>query len=126
MLQKTAIKNLLPLALIIIAIGFSSCEKEEPATAIIIVKDVLGDPVKKALVEIYPDSSVTVDINRESLEEMTQSGETDANGRKEFQFEYEAILRVKVTKYSGNDTLRGNNVIRLRKEKTETKIIEVY
>jgi len=125
MLQKRFIKSFL--AAITLIIAFSSCEKDPPpATAVIIVQDVLGQKLQGAFVEIYPDSGVTIDVNRPPLEGMTQSGTTDINGRKEFKFQFEAILRVKATMYSGNDTLTGIDIIRLRREKTETKTIEVY
>ena len=123
--QKTAIKNFL--ALIALSFVFASCEKEDQsAKAVIIVQDVLAQKVEDAIVEVYPDSGVTVNVNRPILAGMSQSGTTDVNGRKEFSFPFDAILRVKITKYDGNDTLRGIDVIRLVSEKTETKTIEVY
>ena len=78
--QKTAIKNFL--ALIALSFVFASCEKEDQsAKAVIIVQDVLAQKGEDAIVEVYPDSGVTVNVNRPILAGMSQSGTTDVNGR---------------------------------------------
>ena len=55
---------------------------------------------------------------------LTQTKETDAIGRAEFVYKYEAILDVTVSKTSGNDTYEGSGIIRLLTGKTEQVTIE--
>ena len=102
----------------------SSCQKEETTRAIIIVKDSNGVRLNAANVWIYPDAT-QIPSNLELVEEMSQLGVTDSDGSKEFEFPNEAILKVEAAKQAGNEYLSGENVVRLLKGKTVTKIVEI-
>jgi hypothetical protein len=56
---------------------------------------------------------------------LTKINITDANGRVQFTYELEAILNVKATVTIDNDDFEGENIIRLLKGKTTTKIVEI-
>ena len=107
-------------ALVVIG-SFSSCKKEKETIGVIIVQDYTGSPVDGAYVTLHQDGHIPAPDP--SIKRMNV---TDANGRAEFTYELEAILQVDVIRIRGNDTLQGSNVIRLLKEKTVTKIVEVY
>ena len=103
---------------------FISCQKENPTKAIIIVKDANGNRVNDANIWIYPDAS-QIPSNLDLIDEMSQLGESDSEGSKEFEFPYEAILKVEAAKQVGNDYLTGENVVRLLEGKTVTKNVEI-
>ena len=105
-------------------LSISSCQKESLTKAIIIVKDTNGNRINQANVWIYPDAS-QIPSNLDLLEEMSQDGKTEDDGAKEFEFPYEAILKIEAAKQIGNSYLTGENVVRLLQGKTVTKIIEI-
>lgn len=106
------------------ATSLLSCQKETVTKAIIIVKDANGNRIGEADIWVYPDAS-QIPSNLELIDEMSQLGESDSDGSKEFEFPYEAILKVEAAKSVGNDYLSGENVVRLLKGKTVTKTIEI-
>lgn len=119
-------KGLFFLVMVFLTSTIYSCKKENPTIGIIVVQNESGNSVGGALVEVYPDSSSTTDIGQAPITEMYKQGTTDSNGRKEFEFPYEARLKIRVTKTIGNNDLKANNYINLRKNKKETKTIQLY
>ena len=126
MFKKMVKKSLFFLVIVFLTSTIYSCKKESPTIGIIIVQNESGNSVGGALVEVYPDSSSTTDIGQAPITEMYKEGKTDSNGRKEFEFLYEARLKVRVTKTVENNDLKAINYINLRKSKKETKIIQLY
>ena len=121
---NTLVKSKTLFILILSICLISACQKDEATRAIIIVKDSNGVRLNAANVWIYPDAS-QIPSNLDLVDEMSQLGITDSDGSKEFEFPNEAILKVEAAKQSGNDYLSGENVIRLLKGKTVTKIVEI-
>ena len=103
-----------------------SCGKPNETIGIIVVKDSNNNLVKNAYVTLHQDNLPNSPSGQEVLEEIKRENlRTDANGRVEVIYELEAILNVDVWKPSGNDTLRGTDIIRLLREKTITKTVEI-
>ena len=99
----------------------SSCEVEHTYKAEITIVDASGDPMSGVTVVLdQPNASPGTD----PIENLTQTKETDASGRAEFVYKYEAILDVNVSKTSGNDTYEGSGIIRLLIGKTEQVTVE--
>jgi len=126
MLNKIFKQTILTLAAVILCFFFNSCAKEKETIGIVIVKDVNGNAVKNAFVTLHQDDLPNSPSGQEVLDEIRRENlKTDSNGRVEVIYELEAILNVDVWKPSGNDTLRGTDIIRLLKEKTVTKVVEI-
>ncbi|HIG32567.1 MAG TPA: hypothetical protein EYQ09_03885 [Flavobacteriales bacterium] len=124
MLNKIFKSGLIGVFALVMIVTFTSCEKEKETTGVIIVKNSNGVVVPNASVTLFPDqiispSGVYPDPS------LTKSKWTDANGQAEFTYELEAILNIEVTKIDGNSTYTGVNIIRLLKEKTVTKVVEI-
>ena len=126
MLNKIFKQTILTLAAVILCFFFNSCAKEKETIGIVIVKDVNGNAVKNAFVTLHQDDLPNSPSGQEVLDEIRRENlKTDSNGRVEVIYELEAILNVDVWKPSGNDTLRGTDIIRLLKAKTVTKVVEI-
>ena len=126
MLNKIFKQIILTLAVVILCFFFNSCAKEKETIGIVIVKDVNGNAVKNAFVTLHQDDLPNSPSGQEVLDEIRRENlKTDSNGRVEVIYELEAILNVDVWKPSGNDTLIGTDIIRLLKEKTVTKVVEI-
>ena len=126
MLNKIFKQTILTLAAVILCFFFNSCAKEKETIGIVIVKDVNGNAVKNAFVTLHQDDLPNSPSGQEVLDEIRRENlKTDSNGRVEVIYELEAILNVDVWKPSGNDTLIGTDIIRLLKEKTVTKVVEI-
>tara|TARA_Y100000766_G_C18869951_1_gene587718 strand:- start:519 stop:902 length:384 start_codon:yes stop_codon:yes gene_type:complete len=126
MLNKIFKQTILTLAVVILCFFFNSCAKEKETIGIVIVKDVNGNAVKNAFVTLHQDDLPNSPSGQEVLDEIRRENlKTDSNGRVEVIYELEAILNVDVWKPSGNDTLRGTDIIRLLKAKTVTKVVEI-
>ena len=126
MLNKIFKQTILTLAAVILCFFFNSCAKEKETIGIVIVKDVNGNAVKNAFVTLHQDDLPNSPSGQEVLDEIRRENlKTDSNGRVEVIYELEAILNVDVWKLSGNDTLKGTDIIRLLKEKTVTKVVEI-
>ena len=126
MLNKIFKQTILTLAAVILCFFFNSCAKEKETIGIVIVKDVNGNAVKNAFVTLHQDDLPNSPSGQEVLDEIRRENlKTDSNGRVEVIYELEAILNIDVWKPSGNDTLRGTDIIRLLKEKTVTKVVEI-
>lgn len=95
----------------------SSCEETSPAKAIITVVDSLQFPVAGAIVELKQDSVVNQSTGVQANVSDIQI--SDPSGQTFHQFQWEAVLNVKVTK--GN--LSTIDFIRLEQSKTVRKTV---
>jgi hypothetical protein len=105
-------------------ISFSSCEKAKDTIGVIIVKDSNGNTVSQATVVLHQDGLISQQGSATNPD-LRKTDKTDANGRAEFTYDLEAIFQVDVEKIDGNNTYSGSNIIRLLKEKTVTKVVEI-
>lgn len=110
------------LSLSVFMLVFSACEKPADTIAIIKVIDVNGNPVEGARVRLHQDGLVSTSGQYSNISDEQWS---DASGTTEHVFEHEAILNVEVSKWVGTNELVGTNVIRLLKEKTVSKTVEI-
>ena len=115
-------KSFLVVAFSVLALTFNSCTKPDDTKAIITVVDVNRIVVKGAKVRLHQDGQVS---QSGQYSEITNEQLTDDNGQTEHVFEHEAILNVDVNIWVGTNELTGSNVIRLLKNKTVTKTIEI-
>ena len=115
-------KSFLIVALSVFALTFNSCKKPDDTKAIITVIDINGAVVKDAKVRLHQDGQVS---QSGQYSEITNEQWTDDNGQTEHVFEHEAILNVDVNIWIGTNELTGSNVIRLLKNKTVSKTIEI-
>ena len=121
-MKKTILKiSSVLFVFLLVSTVFTSCTKEKDTIGIIKVVSSSGQAM----------SGVTVVLDQQNTEPGTdpianlkQTKTTDASGRAEFIYTYEAILDVSVSKTSGNDTYQGSGVIRLLRGKTEQITIE--
>ncbi|MDC0201627.1 hypothetical protein OAJ56_00125 [Flavobacteriales bacterium] len=121
-MKKTTLKiSSILFAFLLVSTVFTSCTKEKDTIGIIKVVNSNGQPM----------SGVTVVLDQQNTEPGTdpilnlrQTKKTDASGRAEFIYRYEAILDVSVNKTDGNDTYQGSGVIRLLRGKTEQITVE--
>ena len=104
---------------------FTSCEKEKETIAVIIVKDTYGNVVSGAKVEVYPNQTVNPTSGNLPISDLRKVNTTDANGKAQFTYELELILNVKATIKIGNYDYEGNNIIRLLRGQTITKVVEI-
>ena len=124
MLNKIFKLGLIGAFALVMTVTFTSCEKEKETTGVIIVKNSNGVVVPNASVTVFPDQTISPSGTYPDPS-LTKSKWTDANGQAEFTYELEAILNIEVTKVDGNSTYTGVNIIRLLKEKTVTKVVEI-
>ena len=115
-------KSFLIVAFSVLALTVNSCKKPDDTKAIITVVDVNRTVVKGAKVRLHLDGQVS---QSGQYSEITNEQWTDDNGQTEHVFEHEAILNVDVNIWVGTNELTGSNVIRLLKNKTVTKTIEI-
>ena len=121
-MKKTILKiSSVLFVFLLVSTVFTSCTKEKDTIGIIKVVSSSGQAM----------SGVTVVLDQQNTEPGTdpianlkQTKTTDASGRAEFIYTYEAILDASVSKTSGNDTYQGSGVIRLLRGKTEQITIE--
>ena len=121
-MKKTIIKiSSVLFVFLLVSTVFTSCTKEKETIGIIKVVYSNGNPVIGATVILDQQNT---EPGTNPIENLQQENTTDASGRAEFRYTYEAILDVTVTKTSGNDTYEGSGVIRLLRGKTEQITIE--
>tara|TARA_B110000240_G_scaffold87786_1_gene99853 strand:- start:133 stop:519 length:387 start_codon:yes stop_codon:yes gene_type:complete len=125
MLNKILKSVLLGIFALVIVTNFSSCKKEKDTIAVIIVKDTNGNVVSGAQVELYPNQSINPVSGELPNSDLNKINTTDANGRVQFNYDLESILNIKATIKIGNDDYEGNNIIRLLRGKTTTKVVEI-
>jgi hypothetical protein len=122
-MKKTLLKiSSVLLIFLFVSTTFSSCEKEKNTIGIIKVVYSNGNLVNGANVSLSQNNTIP---GTSPIPNLTQSHFTDASGKAEFTYRYEAILDVNVTKNSGNDTYTGSGVIRLLRGKTEQITVEI-
>jgi len=124
MLNRIFKTVLLGVFALVITTTFTSCKKEKETIAVIIVKNTSGNVMSEVTVKLYPEPIFSPNGQLPSSE-LTKTNITDANGRAQFTYELESILNVKATVTIDNDDFEGNNIIRLLKGKTTTKVIEI-
>ena len=124
MLNKIFKVGLIGFFALVMIVTFTSCEKEKETIGVIIVKNSNGVVVPNASVIVFPEQTISPS-GAYPLPSLTKSKWTDANGQAEFDYDLEAILNIEVIKYNNNDTLKGNNIIRLEQGKTITKVVEI-
>ena len=105
-----------------LAISFNSCKKAADTKAIITVIDINGVVVTDAKVRLHQDGLVS---QAGQYSEVINEQWTDNNGQTEHVFENEAILKADVSKWVGTNELTGSNVVRLLKNKTVNKTIQI-
>tara|TARA_B100000767_G_scaffold182681_1_gene170548 strand:+ start:189 stop:575 length:387 start_codon:yes stop_codon:yes gene_type:complete len=110
---------------LVITTTFTSCKKEKDTIAVIIVKDTNGNVVSGAQVELYPNQSINPVSGELPNSDLNKINTTDANGRVQFNYDLESILNIKATIKIGNNDYEGNNIIRLLRGKTTTKVVEI-
>jgi len=121
-MKKTILKiSSILLVFLLVSTVFTSCTKEKDTIGIIKVVYSNGNPVTGATVVLDQQNT---EPGTNPIENLQQENTTDASGRAEFRYTYEAILDVSVSKTSGNDTYEGSGVIRLLRGKTEQITIE--
>ena len=121
-MKNTTLKISSILLLFIIAFTvFISCTKEKDTIGIIKVVNSNGQIMSGATVVLDQQNT---DPGTDPISNLKQTKKTDATGKAEFIYRYEAILDVNVNKTSGNNTYQGSGVIRLLRGKTEQITIE--
>ena len=121
-MKKTILKiSSVLFILLLVSTVFTSCTKEKDTIGIIKVVYSNGNPVIGATVILDQQNT---EPGTDPIDNLARKKETDASGRAEFKYTYEAILDVSVSKTSGNDTYEGSGVIRLLRGKTEQITIE--
>ena len=124
MLNRICKTVLLGFFSLVITTTFTSCSKEKDTIARIIVKNTNGEVVPDATVKLYPDATIS-DNGSTPNPSLTKTNITDSNGRAEFTYELEVVLKIEVTILIGNDYFQGKNVINLLRGKTTTKYVEI-
>ena len=124
MLNKIFKSGLMGVFALVMIVAITSCQKEKEIIGIIIVKDSNNAVVANAEVTLFPDPVLSPG-GLSPDPRLTKTNKTDANGHAEFTYELEAILNIEITKVDGNSTYTGVNIIRLLKEKTVTKVVEI-
>ena len=125
MLNRIFKTVLLGVFALVITTTFTSCRKEKETIAVIIVKDTFGSVVSGALVELYPNQSINPVSGELPNFDLNKVNTTDADGRVQFNYDLESILNIKATIKIGNDDYEGNNIIRLLRGQTTTKVVEI-
>jgi|TARA_B110000211_G_scaffold221535_1_gene269283 hypothetical protein len=125
MLNRIFKTVLLGVFALVITTTFTSCKKEKETIAVIIVKDTFGSVVSGALVELYPNQSINPVSGELPNFDLNKVNTTDADGRVQFNYDLESILNIKATIKIGNDDYEGNNIIRLLRGQTTTKVVEI-
>ena len=125
MLNRIFKTILLGVFALVITTTFTSCKKEKDTIAVIIVKDTNGNVVSGAQVELYPNQNINPVSGELPNSDLNKINTTDANGRVQFNYDLESILNIKATIKIGNDDYEGNNIIRLLRGKTITKVVEI-
>ena len=121
-MKKTILKiSSVLFVFLLVSTVFISCTKEKDTIGIIKVVYSNGNPMIGATVVLDQQNT---EPGTDPIINLKQTKTTDASGRAEFIYKYEAILDVNVNKTSGNDTYEGSGVIRLLRGKTEQITIE--
>jgi len=125
MLNRIFKTILLGVFALVITTTYTSCKKEKDTIAVIIVKDTNGNVVSGAQVELYPNQSINPVSGELPNFDLNKVKTSDSAGRVQFTYDLESILNIKATIQIGNDDYEGNNIIRLLRGKTTTKVVEI-
>ena len=109
------------LSLIFILSIITSCTKAKDTIGIIKVQYPNGSAMEEAIVILDQTNGAP---GTDPIKDLRQEKTTDASGRAEFIYTYEAILDVSVTKEEGNDIYIGSSVIKLIRGETTTEVVE--
>ena len=109
---------------IVLSTTITSCKKENDTIARIIVKNTNNQVVPNATVTLYPESTISPNGSTPNPS-LTKTNITDSNGKVEFTYELEAVLKIEATILIDNDNFQGNNIINLLRGKTTTKVVEI-
>ena len=118
---QTVILGVFALAL---SATITSCKKENDTIARIIVKNTNNQVVPNATVTLYPESTISPNGSTPNPS-LTKTNITDSNGKVDFTYELESVLKIEATILIGNDNFQGNNIINLLRGKTTTKVVEI-
>ena len=124
MLNRICKTVLLGVFALVIATIFTSCSKEKDTIARIIVKNTNGEVVPDATVRLYPEATIS-DNGSTPNSSLTKTDITDSNGKAEFTYELEVVLKIEATILIGNDNFQGDNRINLLRGETTTKVVEI-
>jgi hypothetical protein len=130
--MKIQIKRLFNLGAMVMLFmpAFFSCKKDQPTKAVITTLDSVGRPVVGAYVRVFQDSvvnqvtGVRANVSDEKI--------SDANGRTEHEFKWEAFLNIESVRIRldtasmplDTDTARG--YIRLEYQKTVEATVQFH
>ena len=106
---------------LLVSTVFTSCTKEKDTIGVVKVVNSSGQAMNGVTVVLDQQNT---EPGTDPIADLKQTKTTDASGKAEFIYKYEAILDVSVSKTSGNDTYQGSGVIRLLRGKTEQITIE--
>ena len=101
---------------------FTSCEKEKDTIGIVKVVNPNGNTVQGATVVLNQLNTIP---GTDPIDKLRQTAKTDANGKVEFEYTYEAILNIEVDYTNGNDSYTGSGVIRLLRGKIISETVEI-
>lgn len=122
-MKKQGLKIINQLILFLfISLFLYSCEKQSDTIGVIKVVRSNGQSIQGATVKL---NQTNTQPGTDPISNLSQSKETDINGKAQFYYQNEAILDVEVTKNIGNALYEGSGVIRLLRGKTEEVTIEV-
>ena len=94
--------------------AFFSCKKDAPTKAVITVLDTTDVPVPGVVVSVFQDSVINqVTGVRANIRDVRI---TDASGKTEHTFKWEALLNIEAISPNDSDTARG--YVRLEYQKT--------
>jgi hypothetical protein len=112
-------RHILLVLVAVTAIGISSCKKTEPCKAVITVRDTLGRPIIGAKVVLRQDSvkNAQTGVRADLFQEQFSTG----TGEAFFEFKWEAVLNVEVTK----DALSAKDYIRLEQSEEVRKTVTI-
>jgi hypothetical protein len=107
-----------------------SCKPEDPPKAVVLVLDEEGQPVEEAKVIIRApnsDNSHTIVYLLNEERPVADTQMTNSEGKVYYDFKYEAIYKVEVTKSADNNnpTRRGIGILILENNKTVESRIEI-
>lgn len=115
----------------VLLVWASSCEEAEPPRAKITILNDSGEPVEGARVIVKAadsDSSHTVVYLASGPKPIADTSYSDNDGEVTYEFRYEAIYKVEVTKGTDNDhpnVRRGLGVLILENDKTYEEEITI-
>ena len=99
-----------------------SCGKTPETKAIITVKDINGNPVQGATVWLSQNGQISP---QGTISSISDQQITDSQGQTVHVFELEKVLNIDAQKTQGNDFFSGSDVVRLVKNETVFKTVQI-